>query len=260
MSEMKGWIKLHRKIITSKYGGNLEMIGLFSSLLLMANHKDGFCPDGTEIKKGSFMTSQKKLAGVFGLDRLAMRRKLQSLENAHQIKQQTSSRNTIISIVNWSEYQAIEQLNEQQTNIKRTSSEHQVNTNKNANNEKNDNNFIFDDVTQLWNTKCAGQGNLKHSLGVKRDTLENFVSLISLNPELKKIETWSNCFDAINKSDFLKGLEDSSSFVCTLNWLIGKEKIIDVLNGQYGACSANGDSDDKFKYLFDKYEGNEATL
>ena len=106
-----------------------------------------------------------------------------------------------------------------------------------AENEKS----IFDDVRQSWNSICAGKEKLKPSLGLKSETTKNFFSLLKLNPELKKVESWEKCFDAISKDPFLNGHNSGSSFVCTLNWLIDKEKIVDVLDGQFGGNKSNDD-------------------
>jgi DNA-binding Lrp family transcriptional regulator len=156
---LEGWIKLHRKILDSRFGKNLELRGLFDSILLLANHREGFTVDGTKIMPGQFMTSQKDLAKQFKIERNRMRRLLEKLEEAGQIEQQTSAKNTIITVINWDAYQS----DEQQVNIKRTSDEHQVNTNKNAKNVKNKKNdkklleasplaFLFDatDSIQQW--------------------------------------------------------------------------------------------------------------
>ena len=137
---MEGWVKIHRQLLESTYGGNLELIGLFTALLLKAQHKSSRAPDGTLITEGQLLTSQQALAREFNVDRLAMRRKLKKLENAHQIEQQPSNKNSIITIVNWHKFQSNEHHNEHQVNTKRTSSEHQVNTYKNEKNEKNEKN------------------------------------------------------------------------------------------------------------------------
>lgn len=242
--EKIGWIKLYRPFLDSQFGGNLEMIGLFTSLLLMTNHKVGFAKDGTRIERGSFMTSQKKLSSVFNIDRLAMRRKLKMLENAHQIKQQTSNKNTIITIVNWDKFQGSEQQNEHQVNIKRTSDEHQVNTNKNDNNNNNEKNEritlspddistdLFDNVLNSWNTTLAQTGKFSFNRGLKSDTKVKFFDLIKLNPDLRKVETWIECFEAIKEIDTYNG-ENDRGFVASLVWLIDSSKIVDVLNGQF---------------------------
>lgn len=161
-----GWVKIHRKILDSRYGKNLEMIGLWTVLLLKANHKNGFTHDGTEIQKGQLMCSQSSLASNFNIDRSKMRRMLKGLEKAEQIKQQTSSKNTIISILNYDKYQFVDQLSEQLENSDKTSldqlgnsnetpSEHQCNTNKNDNNnKKNNNKNIYkhaEEIINFWN-------------------------------------------------------------------------------------------------------------
>lgn len=171
---MKGWISLHRDILDSQYGGNLELLGLFCALMLKANHKKGYANDGTPINEGQFLTSQKSLSDEFNVERNAMRRKLKKLENAHQIKQETCNKNTIITIVNWHKYQNSEQQNEHQLNSKRTSNEHQVNTNNNNNNNNNGINkkqtkkqtpsageFDFDFIYNLYPKKIGKASGLK---------------------------------------------------------------------------------------------------
>ena len=74
---------------------------------------------------------------MFSISESKVQRILKEFENEHQIEQQTSPRNRLISIVNWSEYQNNEHQSEQQVNNKRTTNEQQMNTNKNVKNEKN---------------------------------------------------------------------------------------------------------------------------
>lgn len=62
-----------------------------------------------------------------------------------QIEQQTSTKNRLITIINWNEYQQSEQQIEQQVNSNRTTSEQQVNTNK------NDNNVIMKEINNNLN-------------------------------------------------------------------------------------------------------------
>lgn len=133
---MSGWIKLHRKILDSKYGCNLELSGLFDRLLLMANHKEGFTADGTKILPGQFMTSQIELSKKFKTSRTKMQRMLEKLQKAEQIGLLPSPKNTIITIVNWERYQ----LDEHQAGNERATSGHQAGTNKNAKNNKNEKN------------------------------------------------------------------------------------------------------------------------
>jgi uncharacterized phage protein (TIGR02220 family) len=132
---MSGWVKLHRKLLGSKFGRDMEMVGFFSSLLLMANHKEGFTADGTKIMPGQFMTSQIGLAEHFKTSRAKVQRMLKKLSNAGQIEHLTSFQNTIITIINWQDHQECEQ----RPSSDRAATEQRVSTNKNAKNNKNNN-------------------------------------------------------------------------------------------------------------------------
>lgn len=252
--ENMGWVKLHRQLLNSQYGNNLELMGLFSSLLLMANHKTGYTPDGTKIKPGQLMTSHVKLAAVFKTNRTTLRRKLEKLENAQQIKQQTSSKNTIITITNWHKYQASEQDNEHQANIKRTSSEHQVNTNKNDNNNKNNNNpywgrlpFTPDDLTQLWNETMPEYGFPYAAMIAGKTHLDNFLEAIQI---LKTKDDWLELFKSVAEMPTLCG-ENDRGWKATLTWLIDCDNLVKVQNGNYPKSNKVD--------LFSKIGGDHAT-
>jgi hypothetical protein len=131
---MNGWIKLHRKLLLSRYGSNLEFIGLFAALLIKATHKDGFAPDGTAVNAGQVLTSQTALAKEFKTSRGKIQRVLRKFVDAEQIEQKTSNKNTLITILNWSKYQSED---EQQASSKRAPNEQQASTFKNVKNVKN---------------------------------------------------------------------------------------------------------------------------
>jgi uncharacterized phage protein (TIGR02220 family) len=172
-----GWIKLHRQILESRYGKNLEIMGMFASLLLMANHKKGFTYDGTMINPGQFMVSKLQLSKLFSLSESKVRRILTKLEIDGQISVKSSTKNTIITITNWDKYQNDYcDDDEQATNERRTTDE-QAATNKNDNNNKNNNIYSSDDaiapnddalkVIETLNHICgtkftASKTNLKH--------------------------------------------------------------------------------------------------
>lgn len=61
-----------------------------------------------------------------------MQRVLVTFEKTGKIEQQTSNKNRLITIVKWNEYQFVEQ----QVNNNRTTTEQQLNTNKNNKNNK----------------------------------------------------------------------------------------------------------------------------
>ena len=147
---MSGWIKLHRDLKDWRYGKNMEMLGLWSYVLLSANHKDNFDNTGLLIKKGSFKTGRKRLSEETGLSESKIERLLKKLEDAQQIEQQKTTKYRIITVTKWLDYQS----GEQQVNNKRTTSEQQVNTNKNEKKEKNEknNSALFSDIVSYLNS------------------------------------------------------------------------------------------------------------
>lgn len=102
-------------------------------LLLMAS-----CGDYEVMFKGKRITllpgqitvGSHQLGYETGVPRGTIVRILQCFESEHMIEQQKSNKCTLITILKWSKYQEREHQNEQQMNNKRTSDEHQMNTNQ----------------------------------------------------------------------------------------------------------------------------------
>jgi len=108
-------------------------------MLLLANHKEkevyvGF--QKIKIGRGQFVTSRRSLHEVSGVSTAKIERIIHSMKTEHQIEQQSFSKFRLITILNYEQYQANEQENEQEVDSKRTASEQQVNTNKNDKKEK----------------------------------------------------------------------------------------------------------------------------
>ena len=143
---MEGWIKLYRKILDNPIiTKDSDFLAVWVYLLLNATHKEYdavFKGKRITLKRGQLLTGRKSISEKLKIDENKVQRILKSLENEHQIEQQKSNKNRLITIVLWDKYQQDEQQNEQQVNNKRTTSEQQVNTNKNVKNIKNDKNVI----------------------------------------------------------------------------------------------------------------------
>lgn len=133
---MSGWIKLHRKMldnpIVCKDGDHLAV---WTYLLLNATHKEYPAVFGKEkiiLKPGQLITGRIAISERLRVSESKIQRILSAFENEQQIEQQTGNKNRLITILSWSEYQHGEQQNEHEMNNKRTTSEQQVNTNKNV--------------------------------------------------------------------------------------------------------------------------------
>lgn len=142
---MEGWIKLHRKTLDNPIiTKDSDYLAVWIYLLLNTTHKEYdvlFKGERVTLKRGQLLTGRKSISEKLKIDENKVQRILKSLENEHQIEQQKSNKNRLITIVLWDKYQQDEQQNEQQLNNKRTTTEQQVNTNKNVKNIKNDDNI-----------------------------------------------------------------------------------------------------------------------
>lgn len=100
-------------------------------MLLEANWTDKPDTTGSIVKRGSFVTSQARLATEWGWSRSRVQRFLNDLQNENQVEQQTSSKRTQIRLTNYEEYQAITTDREQQTSSKPTAKRAQHNNTTN---------------------------------------------------------------------------------------------------------------------------------
>lgn len=133
---MQGWIKLYRKLTEWGWYHDVNTRITFIHLLITVNHKDKMY-EGKLIKRGSRLVSNKKLAEEIGLTENELRTAIKHLELTGEINKQSTSRNTLITVVNYDCYQATSQTdNEQITNKSQTDNE-QITTNKNEKNDKN---------------------------------------------------------------------------------------------------------------------------
>ncbi len=110
------WIKLHKKFLDWKWYKNKNTKILFIHCLLKANWKDGSY-EGVEIKRGSFITGRKQLSKELALTEQEIRTAIKHLKSTNEITIKTTNTFSIISIVNYDKYQAINQpYNQRATN------------------------------------------------------------------------------------------------------------------------------------------------
>ncbi len=166
---MDGYIKLYRKLLDNPIVcKDVETLGIWIYLLLNATHKKVdvlFNSKKITLEPGQLITGRKAIATKLKVDESKVERTLKMLKNEQQIEQQTSSKNRLITILNWELSQQNEQQVEQQVNNKRTTSEQQVNTNKNEKNVKNERNNIsiaqFEEFWKAYPKKRSKENCLK---------------------------------------------------------------------------------------------------
>lgn len=101
---MSGWIKLHRQIIDWEWYTDQNTFRLFMHLLLSANHKNKSYR-GMDLIPGSVVTSRDLLSSSTGLSVRQIRTSLNKLKKTNEVTIKTSSKGTVIQVVNYSKYQ-----------------------------------------------------------------------------------------------------------------------------------------------------------
>ena len=225
----EGWIKLHRKLLDNPVTmKDTDYLAVWIYLLLNASHNEHpalFKGEKITLKPGQLITGRKSIALALHIDESKVERILKSLKSEQQIEQQTSSKNRLISITNWEFYQQSEQQNEQQVNNKRTTSEQQVNTNKNIKNDKNERKDICQNILDLFNRICCSFGRVKNITKSRAEIIDNSLKTYSLN-DFKKV------FEKAEQSDFLKG-NNNRNWSASFDWLIKEDNMAKVLEGKY---------------------------
>lgn len=119
----EGYIKLYRSLSKKTWYKKSEYLHLWVHLLFKAAYspKEVF-QNGKIVKlnNGEFITGRKQLSLETGIKESTIERILNVFEIEQQIRQQTNSRNRVITILSWEQYQK----SEQQTDNKRTTNGH----------------------------------------------------------------------------------------------------------------------------------------
>lgn len=161
----RGYFKIWRKIEDSGLYQMPNTLALFMFLLSKAMHKD--CKVGTplgvvELKRGQYISGRKQLGADLKQSEREIRTSLSRLIELQIIDQQTTSKYSVYTIVNYSKYQdADQQTTSTQTN-KRPANDQQTTTKEECNNVKNVNSISSSKGTRLPidSILTAGWGNL----------------------------------------------------------------------------------------------------
>jgi hypothetical protein len=149
-----GWIALYRKVLDNPISSKPDYLSIWIHLLLMANHEEtSFIWNNKKqiVKKGQLLTGLKILSKKTGVAQGTVYRILNYLENEKQIKQQKTTKFTIITIVNWDTYQSCGKQNEKQIENRLKTDEKQIETYNNDNNVNNDNNIHLQEIIEFYN-------------------------------------------------------------------------------------------------------------
>jgi hypothetical protein len=141
-----GWIKLHRKILDWEWSTKPLTFRLFIHILLNANINDSTFR-GQFVPAGSFITGRIKLSQECGMTEREVRTALSHLKSTNEVTIQSTNEYSIISVVCWKDYQAIDQpnANERPTKDQRKTTDKET---KNIRTKEEEN--IYGDFESFW--------------------------------------------------------------------------------------------------------------
>ncbi len=239
---MEGWVKFHRKMLENPIiCKDAETFAIWGYLLLSATHKEyteWFGGKKIALKPGQLIVGRKKIAEVLRVSESKVQRTLKRFEDEHQIEQQTSNANRLITIVSWESYQYSERQTEQPVNSQRTTSEQPVNTYKNERmKECKKETYSASDEADSFAEQCAMIRDLYNSV------CGSYPRLVKLSEKRKKairarmnsgysVLDFKTLFEKAEQSRFLKGGNDRN-WTADFDWLITDKYMPRVLEGKY---------------------------
>lgn len=150
---MEGWIKLYRQFINWEWYQDSKTKSLFIHLLLLANHEENKW-QGNTIKRGQLITSLSHLAKDTGMTVQNVRTSLKKLKSTQEITYTSTSKYTLVSIVNYDKFQSedikLTNNSTQSLTINQQTTNKQLTTNKN---DKNDKNIILSYFINIYKDK-----------------------------------------------------------------------------------------------------------
>ena len=151
-----GWIKLHRCLLDKAIFDNPKLLKVFIWCLCKASHKDHQQLVGRRVvnlKAGQFIFGRYKNAEELNIKPTTLWDYVKLLESNNTIDIISDSKYSIISIVNWGNYQSCEEISDSKSDSnsdnKWTANGQLMDTNKNVKNEKNNNTTINGDDSLL---------------------------------------------------------------------------------------------------------------
>lgn len=143
-----GWVKLHRNIVYNKIFDNEKALKIWIWILLKANHAPHdvlIGRDRIHLQSGQFVFGSNTATEELRMSKSTIHFWLDFLRVERCIERKTTNRYSVITVLNYNDYQQADQSLERQKNAKRTPKE----TNNNDKNEKK----VLSNINILDNTR-----------------------------------------------------------------------------------------------------------
>lgn len=153
--DMKGYIKLDRKILNWGWFKEENMLKLWLYLLLTAQHQDTYIK-GVMLKRGEVLFGRKQASKDTGISEQSIRTCINRLKSTNEITTKSTNKYTIITILKYDEYQNNNKKSTNKSTNKLTNNQpttnQQLTTYKNVNNVNNVNKYkrdIYNNIQKL---------------------------------------------------------------------------------------------------------------
>ena len=173
---MKGYIKLHRRILDWEWYKDSNTKSIFIHLLLNACY-DNCRFMGTSVSRGEYITSLTRISSDLNIPIRQVRTAIKRLKQTGEIDTQTTNKYTKVTICNYESYQIDDATSKKKTTRKRQTKDTQT-TKINKNiiiKENNNNSFLKEALSNVsWvEVVCMQNSITKGQLSKLMDTFHN---------------------------------------------------------------------------------------
>lgn len=197
-----GFVKLYRKMLDNPVVcKDCDYFAVWCYLLLNATHKEinvDNCGETKTLQAGQFITGCQAISKKLNVSESKVKRILERFKIERMIEQITYPRKgRIITILNWSEYQDNDRINERLVDECWTNSERLVDGNKNVKNDKNVKN-----IKENIKRKVGSYEDLIYGYTDNADLINAIYGFIEMRNTIKKPLTDNALkliFDKLNK-------------------------------------------------------------
>ena len=192
---MKGYIKLHRRILDWEWYKDSNTKNIFIHLLLNACY-DNCRFMGKSVSKGEYITSLSRISSDLNIPIRQVRTAIKKLKQTGEIDTQTTNRYTKVTICNYESYQIEETRKKPKATRKRQTDDTQTTSiNKNIIKQENKNNIFLKECLSdsSWGDVVCMQNKItKNNLD---ELLNNFYNHLIMTDEVKiKIRDFKSHF------------------------------------------------------------------
>lgn len=207
---MKGYIKIHRKFRDWEWYSEPVVKDVFLHLLITASWEDSRYK-GHEIKAGQTIITVSGLASELGVSTRQVRTAVEKLESTGEITRKTTNRFTVVTVENWSLYQADYDDDDKQMTNKRQTDDKQMTNGW----QTDDKRTLYKEYkkTRIQENNNSACARVSHGDGV---SIKKFIP-----PEVQEVRAY--CMERGNDVD----PERFVDFYEAKGWMVGKNKMKD---------------------------------